>query len=270
MTNRIGHVELMTPDAAGARAFYGSVFNWEFREQEMPNLGATPEGGVEGPPFTYTLIDAGRFPSGGIMPMVGPDWENIPTHWTMYVVVDDLAATVATCKRLNGSSHHDEVLLEGVGKFAILKDPQGAVFCAWQNLAAEEPSAPAPRDPDNAFCWADLATNDVDGARRFYDDLFDSWTFQKWAEPRNGDDFHIVQTGGEMGGGIMAHQAVKAGHMPPAWCIYVHVDNVAAYVEKIVAAGGKVHAGVSEVPGAGTFAVVADPFGATFSLWQGA
>jgi len=268
MKNRIGHVELMTPDTARAREFYGSVFNWEFREEEMPNLGATPGGSVEGPPFKYTLIDAGRFPTGGMVPMVGPDWEHIPPHWTMYVVVDDLAATVATCKQLGGSAHHDEIRLEGVGKFAILEDPQGAVFCVWQSLAAEEASAPDPRDPDNAFCWADLATNDVDGARRFYDELFGSWTFMKWAEPRNGDDFYILQTGGEMGGGIMGHEAVKAGQRPPAWCIYVRVDDVAAYLEKIVAAGGKVHEGVSEVSGAGTFAVVADPFGATFSLWR--
>jgi predicted enzyme related to lactoylglutathione lyase len=86
------------------------------------------------------------------------------------VSTPDLAATTAKAKKLGGS-----VLMEmpvpTVGSFAILKDPQGAVFAAFQ------PEGDAPgHDGDAAlgeFAWHELTTLDWKGAWSFYSDLFD-------------------------------------------------------------------------------------------------
>ena len=55
---------------------------------------------------------------------------------------------------------------------------------------------------------------------------------------------------------------------PSFWLVYVNVENLAAATDKVKSLGGVVHKGVTEVPGYGSFSIVADPTGAVFALWQ--
>ena len=50
---------------------------------------------------------------------------------------------------------------------------------------------------------------------------------------------------------------------------YIAVDDVAAYADKVKAAGGAIHRGPTEIPNVGTFAVAGDPDGAGFLLFKG-
>ena len=74
--------ELMAKDLEGSKAFYNQVLGWEFSEMDV---GTGP----------YTLISGGEMPRGGMMPMQGPEFENVPSHWMAYVQVDDVDATAA-------------------------------------------------------------------------------------------------------------------------------------------------------------------------------
>jgi predicted enzyme related to lactoylglutathione lyase len=113
------------------------------------------------------------------------------------------------------------------------------------------------------FVWHDLNTKDVEGAKRFYGELF-NWKFEK---SDNGPYLHI-QAGEHMIGGVRQMEASEK--MPTAWLGYVGVDDVAATVGAVTKNGGKILMPMQSMPEVGTFAVVADPTGAVFSPWKSA
>ena len=104
--------ELWAKDAKASLAFYEEVFGYSHTEMEMPN-------------GTYYVLMQGEAMRGGILR--APSAE-IPSMWLSYVTVDDVDATVgrATGKGAELAAPVTEV--EGVGRFAILKDPAGAVL----------------------------------------------------------------------------------------------------------------------------------------------
>jgi predicted enzyme related to lactoylglutathione lyase len=132
--------ELMTNDPQAAMAFYGKLFGWSFE---------TSAGG-QGP---YQVIKAKDAPVGGIMrmpqsapgrpkPTASPrgaaneasmgacDASGMPPMWGCYVTVDDVDATAEQCKVLGGSVVMPPTDIPTVGRFAVLRDPQGAVLTA--------------------------------------------------------------------------------------------------------------------------------------------
>ena len=112
------------------------------------------------------------------------------------------------------------------------------------------------------FVWHDLNTTDSTGAQSFYGELF-NWTFERSEGP-----YVHIKAGDQMIGGIRTTSANE--HAPSAWLGYVSVDDVAATVAKMTAAGGKVYMPTTAMPDVGTFAVVADPTGAVMAPWKSA
>lgn len=117
---------------------------------------------------------------------------------------------------------------------------------------------------ESRFVWHDFVAADIDGAKRFYGELF-GWRFQ------GGDHDYTHIFAGEQGiGGIvgLAAEQKKMG-VPAHWLGYVAVDDCDAAVARVTAAGGKVyHREAMET--VGKFAVCADPQGAVFSPFQSA
>jgi predicted enzyme related to lactoylglutathione lyase len=115
------------------------------------------------------------------------------------------------------------------------------------------------------FCWVELLTSDVSAAQSFYSDVV-GWTV---AESGLADrDYRIFSNDGHGAGGLMLlPEEAKAMGARPHWMSYISSDDVDADVEKVVAAGGKLYRPAETLPAIGRFAVVADPQGATFSLW---
>jgi uncharacterized protein len=113
------------------------------------------------------------------------------------------------------------------------------------------------------FVWHDLSTNDLDGSKKFYGEVF-GWKFEGSA---NGPYTHI-KAGDEMIGGI--RQMSPGEPQPPNWLGYIGVDDVAATVATITGAGGRVYMPATTMENVGTFAVTADPTGAVFSPWKSA
>jgi len=113
------------------------------------------------------------------------------------------------------------------------------------------------------FVWHDLNTRDVEGAKKFYGEMF-NWTF---SGSESGPYIHI-SAGAQMIGGMREMSAQEPG--PPSWLGYVGVDDVAACVSTIQGAGGRVYMPPTTIPDAGTFAVTADPTGGVFAPWKSA
>jgi predicted enzyme related to lactoylglutathione lyase len=106
--------ELMTRDAARASDFYTQLLPWGAEQMNMP--------GVE-----YTVFNRGEAKAAGLMQM-GPEMSQVPTHWLSYFMVQDCDATVAKAQSLGGAAIVPGQNIPNVGRFAILKDGQGAAF----------------------------------------------------------------------------------------------------------------------------------------------
>lgn len=112
------------------------------------------------------------------------------------------------------------------------------------------------------FCWNELMTTDVKGAKAFYGELL-GWGMQDIN--LTGMDYTLLKLGDKEMGGIMAMPAKAAG-MPPAWGAYVTVNNVDALLARVEKLGGKVCVPPQDIPDVGRFAVIQDPQGAMLSL----
>lgn len=113
-----------------------------------------------------------------------------------------------------------------------------------------------------AISWSELLTNDVKAAKSFYEQLF-GWTY---ADVTVEDMVYtLVKVHGEEVAGIMPTPP-DAGPMPPAWGLYVTVDDVDAAAEKAVALGGRVYLPPKDIPEVGRFCVIGDPQGAFLSM----
>jgi predicted enzyme related to lactoylglutathione lyase len=104
--------ELGTTDADGAQRFYEEVFGWTTNDMG-PDYGG------------YRVFNVGETGIAGLMTL--PD-ASIPPHWQPYVAVEDPDATVAKAAELGGSALAEPMDVPNVGRIAVLRDPQGAVF----------------------------------------------------------------------------------------------------------------------------------------------
>ena len=113
------------------------------------------------------------------------------------------------------------------------------------------------------FSWHELMTTDVEGARAFYGKLF-GWQYE--AFPMETMTYEVIRSGGEETGGIMPMPPpVKEGH-PPAWGIYITVEDVDTTAKLAEELGGKIHLPPTDIPEVGRFAVIQDPQGAYISI----
>jgi predicted enzyme related to lactoylglutathione lyase len=116
--------------------------------------------------------------------------------------------------------------------------------------------------------WIDLQTNDQAAAKTFYGGLF-GWSFDDLAiDEANGVFYSMAQIKGLNVAAIapLGDQAVAG--VPPHWNSYVSVDDIDATAAKVAPAGGTLVAPPFDVMDAGRMAVVQDPTGAIFELWQ--
>ena len=109
-----GWNELMTTDAEACKAFFTELMGWTTEAMDMPSGG------------TYTIFKHGDRPAGGMMQMSGAEFEGVPAHWTGYLTVEDVDATIDKCKALGGAVVFGPFDIENVGRFAVIADPTGA------------------------------------------------------------------------------------------------------------------------------------------------
>jgi len=117
------------------------------------------------------------------------------------------------------------------------------------------------------FSWTDLTTPDQDAAKQFYEALF-GWTAVDYPV---GDDavYSMMQLGGKDAAAISPQppQQADAG-VPPLWNSYVTVESADAAADRAEKLGAIVHAPAFDVMDVGRMAVIQDPQGAHFMLWE--
>lgn len=236
--------DLFTSDVQAASTFYGSLAGWTFEPGRDEALMVRSEGAEIG------RIDA--------MPR-----EGIPPHWLGYVAVPDVDDAVRRAVELGGAVHVPGTDIPNVGRFAMLADPQGAVFSIFGS--DQEPEQPD-RERPGRFSWAELNTTDWESAWKFYSALF-GWKKTSTMDmgPEIGTYFMFgMDENRSMGG--MSNMA-KVMNAPPHWLHYFNVVDIQGAVQAVQAGGGKVLHGPSEIPGDDWIAQCVDPQGAYFAIY---
>ena len=114
--NTLCWTELVTKDPDGAKSFYSGLFGWTWK-------GSNVSG-----PTEYHEIQRDGQAIGGLLPMKGEGWDGVPPHWTPYFFVADCDATAAKAAELGGGATVPPMDIPDVGRFAVLRDDQGAHF----------------------------------------------------------------------------------------------------------------------------------------------
>ncbi|MFZ3018068.1 MAG: VOC family protein [Gallionella sp.] len=112
-----------------------------------------------------------------------------------------------------------------------------------------------------AFSWCELMTSDVEAAKAFYTKLF-NWNTEDMPMP--GMIYTVIKAGGSEIGGIMAIPKEAQG-MPPAWGVYVTVDDVDETAKNAGQLGAKLLVPPTDIPDVGRFCVIQDPQGAAIN-----
>jgi len=117
------------------------------------------------------------------------------------------------------------------------------------------------------FAWIELATSDQAGAKSFYTSLF-GWSADDSPMAPGGFYTLFRQHGKQVGGGYTLMPDQVAMHVPPNWLVYVSVESADAAIAKTKELGGNVLAGPIDVMDLGRMAILSDPTGAVFAVWQ--
>jgi predicted enzyme related to lactoylglutathione lyase len=247
-TGKFVWYDLMTTDTKGAEAFYGSVLGWDAKASGMPGQS------------DYTLLFAGPDMVGGLMPIPADAGPGMPPCWSGYIGVDDVDAYAQRVKAAGGAIQRPPTDIPGIGRFAVVADPQGAVFLLFKGMTGEEP----PQTPKTSghICWRELFAGNVEQALAFYAGLFG------WAKGEAHDigpmgTYQIFVIDGTRYGGMMTRPTQTPG---PFWLYYFSVAAMDAAAAKVTAGGGRIINGPMQVPGGGWIAQCMDPQGAMFAL----
>jgi predicted enzyme related to lactoylglutathione lyase len=245
--------ELIAPDPDAATRFYEAVTGWTI---------ANP--GNDG--FDYREISAGSEHVGGMLKIDN----DMAAHgakpaWIGYIAVDDVDAAVAKVEAEGGRVTMPARDMEGIGRFAMVADPQGAPFY----LMRPTPPADRPDKQSHAFSvdrpghvsWNELTTSDPAAARAFYGDLF-GWSSDEFMPMGEMGEYRFLDHDGTRIGALCG----TAPGQQPKWRYFVRVASIGAAKDSIESNGGAVAMGPQEVPGGDHIIIAKDPQGAEFAL----
>ena len=138
--------------------------------------------------------------------------------------------------------------------------------CASKQTASLPAITPIPTGQHQVgkFVWFDLLTEDVQGAKNFYSELFG------WRVEGQSSDYIVIYAGDKPIGGIAPHESKDSEVLESLWLASLSVENVDRAVSATKSRYGKVLDGPFDVKGRGRMAVIQDPEGAELILLRAA
>lgn len=236
--------ELMTTDVAASLRFYAETFGWKGDTMKMPDGN------------DYTVVNIGETSVGGIMKHPMP---NVPAYWSAAVSVDDVDAVASRAAAAGGKVIVPPMDAGGMGRYAGLMDPQGAMINAWKS---NDGDGPAPDRPGvGMFCWEQLNTTAPADALTFYNKVF-GWTNKPFGS--GGADMKVFESGTTQIASVMAAPPGTPAH----WLSYVVVDKLPRTYDRVKQQGGKVMVERIDVPTVGAIGVIQDNVGAILGVFE--
>jgi predicted enzyme related to lactoylglutathione lyase len=234
--------DLITPDPAAGRTFYGALFGWTFENADGVDPG-------------YTIIRHEGRRIGGIVRLQRAD--STVAQWLSYVVVDNVDAAVDAFKNSGGTIYRGPLNAKKDLRVAAVADAQGAPL----GLTNRGPIEAEERPPGvNRFLWTEYVARDADAALKFYGDAI-------------GFKNEVLETKANRAYYLLSTDRPKAGlFLSPweretsAWLPYVRVADPAAMAARAEQLGGKVVLAPRPDIRNGSLAIILDPAGAPVAL----
>ncbi len=251
-------VDTITENLDPALRFYAGIFGWEFSGPgEMPG---DPGGGY----FVARLDGADVAGIGAAASAPAP------AAWNTHVAVDSVDVTAARAVDAGGSLIIEPFDAPPAGRQAVIADPAGAAFCAWE--AGVRPGAARINEP-SAWAMSLLSTEDPEDAQRFYGELF-GWRAEAFGGDGGSGSLWLFRLPGYVGGepgqpvprDVVAAMA-RSDEPSSRWSVDFWIADADAAAAKAPELGGTVVVAPHEEP---MFrrTVLAAPDGATFSVSQ--
>jgi predicted enzyme related to lactoylglutathione lyase len=117
------------------------------------------------------------------------------------------------------------------------------------------------------FSWTDLGTTDTSGALAFYGALL-GWEGEEMPAGDGATYWFLRVDGRAVAGMSLMRDEARAAGAPPAWLSYVTVEDADATAARAAELGGTAMLGPFDVLEAGRMALLQDPQGAVFAVWQ--
>ena len=234
---RFGWHGLFSPDTGQLQGFYKQLFGWETEPLEA--------GGTD-----YAMISAGGQAHGAL----GKAFKGAPSaQWLGHVRTEDVDEATLKVEGAGGKLEAGPLEMSGVGRVAIISDPQG-VF-----IGLHQPQGRG-AIPEGIFVWDELGTTDVDGAQRFYEEVF-GWTTRDMGADFGG--YRIFSRGETDVGGLMSLPDASA---PAGWQPYIAVEDPDQTTATAKELGASVVLEPNDVKQVGRLAILRDPQGAVFGI----
>jgi len=249
MTSQFIWYELITGDADAAAEFYGAVLGWTVTDAGQGDMD-------------YRILTKNGAGVGGLLPIPsGAADSGLQPGWVGYVSVADVDVSVASIIAAGGRECMPAMDVAGVGRMAMVADPQGAALYVMSPIGEGPATSFAPGKPGHGG-WHELHTGDCQAALAFYSAQFGWNEVQAMDMGGMGSYLQFNFGNGPMVGGMFNDPA--AGR--PYWLYYFNVDDVQAAHAQVAANGGEALSDPHQVPTGDWIIQARDPQGVLFAL----
>jgi uncharacterized protein len=247
--------ELCTNDMNKAVNFYKKVVGWDVRDAGMTG-------------FKYMLFGKSGKDVGGMMTWAGSGAPEMPPQWMGHIHTSKLDEELKAVTADGGAILKPAQDIPGVGRFAVVTDPQKVMYMLFEPGRQDAPSRLDQRAAGNVG-WHELLTDDGATAFDYYAKHY-GWQKDYAHDMGPMGIYQTFRTDRPLyTGGMMNRKGpgIPEG-IPAHWKYYFNVDDIEAAQKRVVGAGGKVTMPPMDVPGGSRVMQAIDDQGGPFALTQ--
>jgi predicted enzyme related to lactoylglutathione lyase len=249
LPGKVVWADLVTPNLAGAEAFYTGLFGWNIRAMRVGDTD-------------YAVASADGRPIAGLVQRTVPPGEKKQSDWLTFIAVHDVDAAVRAAAADGAKVLSKPATYGARGRQAVLAGPDGAVFAMLASKSG---------DPDDflaepgEWIWSALLTQDPNGEAKFYKRVFGYDVFDL---PSDDGLQHVVLSSQDYARAGINSLPQDTHHRHPHWLNFIRVKDTPAAAAKAEALGGKILVQPRVDRHGGRIALLADPYGAPFGVME--
>ena len=232
---RFVFADLLTDDPEVSRTFYSGLFGWRFKVRSDP-------------PVREAILSRGR-EIGVMFPVENRRRKTSESQWVSVLVVASADTAAKAARRAGGQIKVGPASDKKGGRYAVLRDPQGALLAVYSGDGLPGVATGAGR-----WRWFDLFTTNVGAAGRFYGKIAG---LKSVRDPDAGPRHRVLKRDGKARAGMIS---IAGKSVKPAWLPYVKVRNLRRTLARAHKLGGKIVARNDEA------AIIIDPAGAAIGV----